>query len=281
MAGRNPIVVPSIDDALGLLEDFEGAESFIVSPLSDKSGGGRPSWHVLRLDEDGEPSGWVRESEAEAEGKEDVAFQVPNVDMKADDLPALPRSKANLWLFVFCDNNGEKMEPRIVIDPSADTSRQSQRRQRAETPKRPPEAAPAQTPPALPLPEAGILRALEIQSRANQQMMMQVQQLLATVTGSVEQLGKGHAHLGALLTDNLLRSEQRAEKAEELRDKTLLENDKLANALVEARSSGQGWLAFKDIYAGKPELLHEGLRDFAGGVVGALRTVLTAAEQTE
>ncbi|MBL8635975.1 MAG: hypothetical protein JNM40_22295 [Myxococcales bacterium] len=280
MAGRNPIVVPSIDDALGLLEDFEGAESFIVSPLSDKSGGGRPSWHVLRLDDTGEPTGWIRETEAE--GKENVNFRVPTIDMKADDLPPLPLSKANLWLFVFGDKNCEKMEPRIIIDPSGDPSRQSHRIKRRETPKHPTEAAPpAQTATAATLPEAGILRALEIQSRANQQMMLQVQQLLATVTGSVEQLGKGHAHLGALLTDNLLRSEQRAEKAEELRDKTLLENDKLASALVEARSSGQGWLAFKDIYAGKPELLHEGLRDFAGGIVGALRTVLTAAEKSE
>lgn len=278
MGAKNPLQVGSIDEALGLLPRFQGAESFIVSPVSDANGGGRPSWHVLLLNEDGDPCGWIKESEAEAEGKEDVAFRVPTVDLSAEDLPALPKSKTNLWQFCFCDSDGTKMEPRIVIDPSEDNERPI-RRQRAETPKRPPESAPADSVPASGLPESALIRALEIQARSNERLMAQIHQLLATVTGSVDQLGKGHAHLGALLTDNLVRSEQRADKAEQLRDQTLLENDKLSAALADARQTGQGWLAFKEIYAGKPELLHDGLRDIAGGVVSALRTALTAAEK--
>lgn len=281
MAGKNPIVVSSIDEALGLLGDFDGAESFIVAPLTDKKGGGRPSWHVLRLDEDGEPNGWIKEAEAEAErdeGREEVSFKVPTVDLIAEDLPALPRSSVNRWQFVFCDGDGEKMEPRIIIDPSVDTSRQSPRRPSAETPKRPPQSAPADSVAAPQLPEAGILRALEIQSRANEKMMQQVQTLLSTVTGSIEQIGKGHAQLGALLGENLKSSERRAEEAEKTRDIALAANLELQNQLTEARSGGQGWLAIKEIYGAKPELLHDGLREIVGGAVSALRAAIAASD---
>lgn len=280
MGQKNPIVVSSIDEALGYLGQFEGAVTFCVSPMSDRKGGGRPSWYVLRLDEDEDPIGWVKESEAEAEGKEWINFRVPTVDMEADDLPALPPSKANLWMLSFADGNGDRIAPRILIDPSADTAKPSAQTPRPRIPKAAPAVArvPSEAPAAQLGADVVLLQALQIQAKANQQMMAQVQNLLATVTGSIEQIGKGHAQLSAVLSDNLKNSEARAADAEKFRDVAIEANRELQAQVIEARSTGQFWLTLKEIYGAKPELLHEGMKDLVGGALSALRAGFAAAD---
>ncbi len=278
MAAKNPVVVSSIDEALGLLGDFDGAESFILAPLVDEKGGGRRSWHVLRLDKNGDPSGWIKENEAEAEGQENIAFQVPTVDLGADDLPPLPKSKVNLWELCFCDSDAEKMEPRVWIDPEAERARDTARPRRS--------AAKAAATPEVetPLPKAGtpsdaaLLQALNISTRSNERMMSHVQNLLTTVTSSIEQIGKGHAQLGELYAVSLQQQEKRATQAETTRDLALGANTALQTQLAEARASGQGWITLREIYAEKPELLHDGIRDIASAAVAALRSVVAGSD---
>lgn len=277
MAAKNPVVVSSIDEALGLLGDFDGAESFILAPLVDEKGGGRRSWHVLRLDKNGDPSGWIKENEAEAEGQENIAFQVPTVDLGADDLPPLPKSKVNLWELCFCDSDAEKMEPRVWIDPEAERAREARPRRSAAKAAATPEVE-------TPLPKAGtpadaaLLQALNISTRGNERLMIHVQNLLTTVTSSIEQIGKGHAQLGELRSVSLQQQEQRATQAEATRDIALEANKALQVQLAEARASGQGWITLREIYAEKPELLHDGIRDIASAAVAALRSVVAGSD---
>lgn len=277
MAAKNPVVVSSIDEALGLLGDFDGAESFILAPLVDEKGGGRRSWHVLRLDKNGDPSGWIKESEAEAEGQENIAFQVPTVDLSADDLPPLPKSKVSLWELCFCDSDAEKMEPRVWIDPEAERAREARPRRSAAKAAATPEVE-------TPLPKAGtpsdaaLLQALNISTRSNERMMSHVQNLLTTVTSSIEQIGKGHAQLGELYAVSLQQQEKRATQAETTRDLALGANTALQTQLAEARASGQGWITLREIYAEKPELLHDGIRDIASAAVAALRSVVAGSD---
>ncbi len=274
MGAKNPVVVSNLDEALGLVSgEFRGAECWIVAPLVDEKGGGRRSWYVLRLDEDGEPEGWIKESEAEAEGTDDP-FKMPTVDMSADDLPTLPKSKVELWEVCFLDDKGKRMEPRVWIDPNAEPARETVRTARTEAKGSAMPEAESSRPSGENTSLGALLQALGISTRSNERMLGQMQGFLKTMADSVEQIGKGHAQLGQLYAANLEKSEQRAAKAEETRDMALSANLLLQNQLAEERAGGQGWITLREIYAQKPELLHDGIKDIASGVFAALRNAL-------
>ena len=123
-----------------------------------------------------------------------------------------------------------------------------------------------------------LMQALAISTRSNERLSAQMQGLMATVTGSIDQIGKGYAQLGQLLSERIGLAEQRAIKAEELRDLALQANMSLQNQVAEARAGGQGWITLREIYAEKPELLHDGIKDLATGIFAALRNALTNSE---
>lgn len=266
MAEIGPRIVSSLVEAINQRDQYPGALAFMVAPLATKNGGKR-SWHVLKIEGEGEEAtaiGWCPES---TEGA-----KLPPVDVVASDLPDLPPSKIGAWEVVFIDGNSDLLGPRIRIEPGS----------RAQVEPSPAATAPqaqppsvsntaGSTPPSNPGTSAEILlEAFKVQINASQQSTTQLLAMVGAVTSSIEKIGKGHMEVQALLSAELKRANEQTAKAETLRDQALGANTELQGLLAESRENSQFYNTIQLLYKDKPELLMHGLKELAGGLLDRL-----------
>ena len=95
MAGKTPVVVSSLADALNLKTEYPEATCWVVAPLATRSGSGRRCCHVIKVNSDGDYVGWIKESEVDS--NEEKEFAIPTPDLAAEGVPPLPESKLKLW----------------------------------------------------------------------------------------------------------------------------------------------------------------------------------------
>lgn len=264
MAGRGPIVVGSIEEAINQSNEFPGALGWMLAPLATR-GGGKRSWHVLRVqsDKDGDRAvGWCREN--------DEGGKLPTLDLEADDLPELPASKISLWELVFIDGNSDLLGPRIWIDPS-----QAAAQPKAEPAQQSHPAAPqeAKAPRSEPMPgnmQDVLLKAFELQIGASKAAQDQSLAAMKAVTSSIAEIGKGYAEVQTLLTEEIKRSRDRVAVAEALRDEAVTANLGLSGQLAEAREDSQLHLTIRELFKDKPELLVTSAAELLDGILKRL-----------
>ncbi len=266
MADIGPRIVSSLVEAINQRDQYPGALAFMVAPLATKNGGKR-SWHVLKIEGEGEEAtavGWCPES---TEGA-----KLPPVTVDARELPELPPSKIGSWEVVFIDANSDLLGPRIRIEPGSKP--QVEPSPAATAPPAPPAsvASTGSTPPSSPPGTSAeiLLEAFKAQINASQQSTTQMLAMVGAVTSSIEKIGKGHMEVQALLSAELKRANEQTAKAETDRDQALGANTELQGLLAESRENSQFYNTIQLLYKDKPELLMHGLKELTSGLLDRL-----------